>query len=195
PTTAPEPTEAVGGEGYYVVGSMSDWTVSAANKLSKNDAAETDEYTISMDLTTTSEFKVVYSEDGVTAKDWFPDGSDNNYGLNGEIEADGKYDIYFRPKYDGGDDWFYNVIYVTIHADQPTEPPVVIYGDADGDGVVTVKDVTLIQRYLIHTSELGVAEEVCDVDGDGFITAKDTTFLQRYITHLPIPENVHIGKQ
>ena len=123
PTTVVEPTEVTTEGGYYVVGNMTDWGIAEANKLTENEAAATKEYTFTMDLTTTSEFKVVYSEDGTTIKEWFPIGSENNYGQNGEIEADGTYDIYFRPNYDGTEDWFNGCIYVAIKETQPTEAP------------------------------------------------------------------------
>ncbi len=45
----------------------------------------------------------------------------NNYGENGEITAAGTYDVYFRPDGQGGEDWFYGVMYV-VAQEQPTEP-------------------------------------------------------------------------
>ena len=95
---------------YYIVGNMNDWTPNESYKMTLNEAAEgTTEYMFTMDLTTTSQFKVVKVEG--EAQTWIPDGMGNAYGENGEITADGNYTIYFRPNADGGDDWFYNVIY------------------------------------------------------------------------------------
>ena len=91
------------------------------------------------------------------------------------------------------------MIYVAVHENQPTEPtepPVtVIYGDADGDGIVTAMDVTQIQRYLSNmvTSVTDENKAVCDVDGDGNITIMDVTYIQRWLANMNIPENVHIG--
>ena len=94
---------------YYIVGNMTNWAVSEDYKMTLNQAAETTEYMFTMDLTTTSQFKVVKVE-GET-QTWIPDGMGNAFGENGEIAEDGNYTIYFRPKADGGEDWFYNVIY------------------------------------------------------------------------------------
>ena len=103
------PTEAK----YYVVGNMTDWNVDKAYEMTRNEGADIDEYSFTMDLTTESQFKVVKVEEG-KENVWYPDGMGNNYGENGEITADGTYTIYFRPNYDGGDDWFYNCIYVAV---------------------------------------------------------------------------------
>ena len=126
PTAAPTeaPTEAPAAK-YYIVGSMNDWQIDDAYKLTKNDAAESDEYVFEgLALAATDQFKVV--EVIGDTKVWYPDGMGNNYGENGEITAAGTYDIYFRPNGDGGDDWFYSVIYVAakvIPTDAPTEAP------------------------------------------------------------------------
>ncbi|MCR5652296.1 MAG: starch-binding protein, partial [Ruminococcus sp.] len=123
-TTATTATETQGEEeeegAYYIIGSMTDWTTDNAYKLTKNEAAEGNEYYYGgLDLTTESQFKVVYEKGN--QRTWFPDGMGNNYGENGEITADGSYDVYFRPDGNGGADWFYNCIYVSL-PDEPTEP-------------------------------------------------------------------------
>jgi len=102
--------EAVDGN-YYVVGNMTGWVPNAEYKMTRNTAAETEEYMITMNLTTKSEFKVARSDDGQNNEAWYPDNADN-YGVGGQITADGEYTIYFRPKGDGGDDWYYHYIYV-----------------------------------------------------------------------------------
>lgn len=110
---APTPTE-----GYYIIGNMNDWEINNNYKLTRNETAATTEYYFpSLALTTTSQFKVVYSADGTEKNTYYPDGIGNNYGENGEIASDGNYTIFFRPNGDGGDDWFYNVIYVTSMID------------------------------------------------------------------------------
>ncbi len=98
---------------YYVVGNMTEWGVKADYQMTKNEQADTEEYMFTMDLTTESQFKVVKS-DGVN-QTWYPEGMGNNYGENGEITKDGNYTIYFRPKADGGVDWFYGVIYAAAN--------------------------------------------------------------------------------
>ena len=74
-----------------------------------------------------------------------------------------------------------------------TEEPVAkkVYGDADEDGCVTIKDASKIQKVaaLIETiSKTGF--ELADVDGDKAVTVKDTSLIQRYvammITEFPV---------
>ena len=99
---------------YYLVGNMTGWAPKEDFRLTKNTEAETEEYMIKgVALTTESQFKIAKSENGIiNDDDWYPGGMDNNYGEHGEIKADGTYNIYFRPDGNGGDDWFYSVIYV-----------------------------------------------------------------------------------
>ena len=117
----PAPEEPVAESNYYVVGSMSEWGPKEEYRMTRNQKAEGEEYMITMALTTSTMFKVAKSEDGmsISDNDWYPTGMGNSYGEKGEITADGEYTIYFRPNADGGDDWFYNVIYVA--ANQPGE--------------------------------------------------------------------------
>ncbi len=108
---------------YYVIGTMTNWAVDDAYKLTKNEGTDVAEYSLSgLDLTTDSQFKVVYAANSEIKK-WFPDPGDN-YGANGEITDDAKYTVYFRPDYNGGDDWFCNAIYVAM--DVPEESQAVI---------------------------------------------------------------------
>ena len=124
-----------------------------------------------VELKAGDEFKVVETNGSIFGFEpvWYPDGTDNNY----EVAADGVYDVYFRPNYDGGDDWYYNVIYVA-------DSSIILCGDADGDGEVTILDVTAIQRWLagLPTDFNGAA---ADVDGDGDVTILDATYIQRWL--------------
>ena len=95
---------------YYIVGTMNSWQVDENYELKPNNEALHEEYMFTMDLTTTDQFKVVKETDENPI--YYPDGMGNNYGENGEINEDGNYTIYFRPDGQGGDDWFYHVIYV-----------------------------------------------------------------------------------
>ena len=180
--------------GYYLVGSMNDWEAADGYKLSKNEAAETEEYTITLDLAKDAAFKVIYT-DGELSTIWYPDGLNNDY----TVSVGGTYDIYFRPNGDGGEDWHYGVIYAALKTVEPTDEPEpttpveVIYGDADGDGEVTSLDVTMIQRALAHLNPSGYNAAVCDVDGDGEVTSMDVSWIQRALAHMTIPENIHIG--
>ncbi len=54
------------------------------------------------------------------------------------------------------------------------------YGDVDCDGGVTVKDATLIQKYIAEIVSLNIKQlEAADVDGDGVVTVKDATMIQK----------------
>lgn len=87
---------------FYLVGSFNEWQIDQNYKLVLNAEAEGEYYINGVELSANDEFKVQSA-----AGEWFPNGMDNNY----VISADGTYDIYFRPNYDGGDDWYYNCIY------------------------------------------------------------------------------------
>ena len=211
PTTAPseaateaptsESTDApiIGGTNYYVVGTFNEWQASEANVLTKNDAAEGDEYYINgVELKANDEFKVISVTAGVEGGNtqWYPDGMDNNY----VVAADGTYDIYFRPNYDGGEDWYYNVIYVaaqeapteaptTEPTEAPTEGKIRILGDADGNGEVESIDATYILRY---NADLTISIDLDtlmngDVDANGELDVVDATYIQRFLAEYPVP--------
>ena len=57
--------------------------------------------------------------------------------------------------------------------------PVVTPGDVDGDGVISLKDISLLKFYI---SEGSASDEIvafnCDVDGDGIVNIKDISELK-----------------
>lgn len=57
-----------------------------------------------------------------------------------------------------------------------------VRGDADGDGQVTIYDVTLIQSVLadLKRDYGGIIKRNCDVDGNG-LGITDVTNIQRYL--------------
>ncbi|MBQ6152380.1 MAG: dockerin type I repeat-containing protein [Ruminococcus sp.] len=55
-----------------------------------------------------------------------------------------------------------------------------IRGDADGDGHVTIMDVTCIQKKLAEIPTPSFDERAADVDGDG-LNITDATQIQRYL--------------
>lgn len=59
---------------------------------------------------------------------------------------------------------------------------ILIYGDVDGNGNITVSDVTVLQKYLagIDVREKFVLS-AADTDVDGSVTISDVTCIQRYI--------------
>ena len=68
---------------------------------------------------------------------------------------------------------------------------LVIIGDADGDGHVTIMDATEIQRRLAEIPTPSFDEKAADVDGDG-VNILDATKIQRYLAGF---DNIsHINK-
>ena len=58
----------------------------------------------------------------------------------------------------------------------------VMLGDADGDGVVNINDVTAIQRHVAEFKALDdLQAKAADVNGDGSVTIEDATILQQYL--------------
>ena len=60
-------------------------------------------------------------------------------------------------------------------------------GDVDSDDLLTIFDVTFIQRYLAGFSYLSFDVFVADFDGNGCIEIRDVTLLQRYLVHIALP--------
>ena len=55
-------------------------------------------------------------------------------------------------------------------------------GDINADGVINIKDATLIQRYVAYIEELTVEQlEWADFDFDGFVTISDVTEMQTFL--------------
>ena len=71
---------------------------------------------------------------------------------------------------------------------------MVLLGDADGDGEVTIVDATKIQRVLANMQGAVINETAADVDGDGEVTIVDATLIQRYLAIMPVkyPINEYI---
>ena len=77
--------------------------------------------------------------------------------------------------------------------DNPTTPDeiYVLLGDVDGDGKVTVKDATFIQKCVAGLTGLeGYAEFAADANGDGLVNVKDATEIQKSIAGLKANENI-----
>ena len=125
---------------YYVVGNMNDWSVNDNYEMTLNEgAAPVEEYMFTMDLKTSNQLKVVKGGETVT---WYPS-EGSNYGEYGEISADGNYTIYFRPNGNGGDDWFYHVIYVAKNYNHVT-----LNDNEDNSGAISAANGQLSQVTL-----------------------------------------------
>ena len=59
-------------------------------------------------------------------------------------------------------------------------------GDVNGDGLVNINDVTMLQRYLAELENLsGIYYYVANVTGDDAVTISDATAIQMYIAEYP----------
>lgn len=66
---------------------------------------------------------------------------------------------------------------VVGHIDNPE-----LTGDVDGNGVLTVSDATLIQKYSANITEFtSEQKKLADVNGDGAVNVLDSTALQKLI--------------
>lgn len=63
---------------------------------------------------------------------------------------------------------------------------VMIYGDADCDGTVTINDATAIQRVLAGLDAAPFNEKAADADGNG-LSVSDATMIQRFLAGM-IPQ-------
>ncbi len=71
----------------------------------------------------------------------------------------------------------------TEPSSEPQPVQLGIYGDANLDGVITVSDVSMIQREVAEFEPrmTGLAYDLSDVDGDGSVTVKDVTYIQIFL--------------
>lgn len=69
-----------------------------------------------------------------------------------------------------------------------------VLGDADLDGVVNVKDATLIQKFLAKLVNLTEnAKSAADAESDGTVNIKDATAIQKFAAGL-LPSDSKVGK-
>lgn len=82
----------------------------------------------------------------------------------------------------------------TTKPTEPTEPEKdLILGDTDGDGVIKINDVTLIQKAVALIETLSDKQQkAADVNGDSTLNIKDATAIQKYIAK--IDTELDIGK-
>ena len=93
--------------GYYLVGSMNEWTPAAEGLFGQNPDNDT-EFQLTTNLAENAEFKVVYVENDAIVT-WFP-----NEGGNYVVDQNHKgiTTIYFRPNYNGEEGWHAGCIFV-----------------------------------------------------------------------------------
>ena len=52
-------------------------------------------------------------------------------------------------------------------------------GDAGGDGIVDLRDVVQITRFLVGGWDVEIIPFAADVDGDGVVSTRDVVYLRR----------------
>jgi len=75
-------------------------------------------------------------------------------------------------------DGFYNPTVLT-RDDIPT--PEVVRGDADGDGVLNLSDVTVTLKYLAEWENITIDETAADTNGNGSVNLTDVSFMLQLI--------------
>ena len=71
-----------------------------------------------------------------------------------------------------------------MFSEEDAPADMLLIGDADGDGEVTILDATAIQRDLANLPNASFDEAAADTDSDGGITILDATMIQRYLVNL-----------
>ena len=138
--------------GYYLFGSAQEWDVAnltAEDKFAVNLNSDVEEYVLTATLAENQEFKVVYVENDAI-KTYYPDGTDNDY----EVDAAhaGVTDIYFRPNYNGSEDWHNNCIYVL-----PTSGTAIDKVAGEAKAVKILKNgMLIIEKNGVKYNVLGV---------------------------------------
>lgn len=69
------------------------------------------------------------------------------------------------------------------------EEPMMLLGDANSDGTVTILDVTAIQHTL-SDFKAEIIEVLADVDGEDGVTICDATYIQRWLVDIECPYDV-----
>ena len=84
-------------------------------------------------------------------------------------------------EYDGQADWAADSTTYTWRV-KTSSAPVVKIGDVNGDGVVNMKDLTMLKKYVAGSVSLGdIILANIDIDGDGSIGIKDIPALRKLI--------------
>lgn len=81
---------------------------------------------------------------------------------------------------------------VTNTTEKPTVNPVkTLLGDVDGDGKITIKDATLIQKYLAKfVMPDNYNYDAADTDSNAEINIKDATNIQKFLAKLSAPKGI-----
>ena len=71
---------------------------------------------------------------------------------------------------------------IVTSGDDTVSHEVLVYGDLNGDGAITILDLLMTQKKLLGALTLnGVYERASDVDKDGSVTIRDLLIIQKYL--------------
>ena len=94
-------------------------------------------------------------------------------------ETSGKHDLYFV--FTGGEGYLLNLQGYKLIMPQGSEKPSYLLGDLNDDGIVDVRDLSLLKNCVLTGNEPEVFE-AGDIDGDGELTKKDVKLHIDYLT-------------
>lgn len=81
-------------------------------------------------------------------------------------------------------------MYLSVSLSAQAVAPTIL-GDADGDGKVTILDVSWIQRLLVDMEVPETfSETAADVDADGELSIIDATWIQRWLSGMKTPHSI-----
>ncbi len=63
----------------------------------------------------------------------------------------------------------------------PITIDVVLMGDVNGDGIVDIRDVVLVNKYIGNKQSVSINLRAADVNEDGVITEDDSMMMQQYL--------------
>ncbi|MBQ4569938.1 MAG: dockerin type I repeat-containing protein [Ruminococcus sp.] len=76
--------------------------------------------------------------------------------------------------------------------DSYTQPEAFLYGDVDLDEKVTIKDATLIQKFIAGLEKLSLLQKQAAKTNGGKLTVRNATEIQKYIAEINV-ENSKVG--
>ena len=118
-------------DGYYLVGTMNNWTPAAEYKLAAN-TENKGEYFLERTFVAEEAFKVVaVANDAITT--WYPGDGVADYTV--DANHAGETTLYFRPDYQGGEGWYANCLFVV-----PTGTVDIDNVDANAPAVKMLRD-------------------------------------------------------
>ena len=170
-------------DGYYLIDAES---ILSDDHLFQNSLTGSNEYCLYTTLLESQIIEIVYVQNDQMLA-WYPEES---YVV--DSAHSGEVIIYFTDEYKSEWSEFGGYMFIdkVDSTGSTSEEITFLSGDADGDGTVTVIDVSIIQQYLAKMNPENMDIKASDVDGDGNITIVDATIIQQYLAKIPIEYKV-----